>query len=130
MKWGPLLAGALGLFAIVLASVGMFGVFAHAVQQRTQEIGVRMAIGAPPAAIVRLILAGHSRAVVIGIAVGLVGAVASSIVLRAKLFGLSPLDPVTYAAVGLVLTCCALAATYVPVRRATRVSAAVALRSE
>jgi putative ABC transport system permease protein len=130
MKWGPLLAGALGLFAIALASVGMFGVFAYAVQQRTREIGVRIAIGAPPAAIVRLILAGHSRAVVIGVIAGLAGALASSVVLRAKLFGLSPLDPVTYAGVGVLLICCALAATYVPVRRATRVSAAVALRSD
>ena len=97
MKWGPILAAALGAFALALASVGMFGVFAYAVQQRTREIGVRMALGAQPAAVVRLVVAGHSRAVLIGIAAGLVGALAASIGLRSRLFGLSPLDPLTYA---------------------------------
>jgi hypothetical protein len=130
MKWGPILAAALGAFALVLASVGMFGVFAYAVQQRTREIGVRMALGAPPAAVVRLLVAGHSRAVVIGVAAGLVGALAASIGLRARLFGLSPMDPLTYAGVALLLAGCGIAATYAPVRRATRISPVVALRTE
>lgn len=127
---GPLLAAALGAFALMLASVGMFGVFAYAVQQRTREIGVRMALGAPPAAVVRLVIAGHSRAVFIGISAGLIGALAASISLRARLFGLSPLDPLTYASVALLLAGCGLAATYAPVRRATRISPTVALRME
>ncbi len=130
MKWGPMLAAALAAFALVLASVGMFGVFAYAVQQRTREIGVRMALGAPPAAVVRLIVGGHSRAVIIGTAAGLAGALAASIGLRARLFGLSPLDPLTYAGVALLLAGCGIAATYAPVRRATRISPVVALRTD
>jgi ABC-type antimicrobial peptide transport system permease subunit len=130
MKWGPLLAGALGAFALALVSVGIFGVFAYAVQQRTREIGVRMALGAPPAAVVRLIVSGHSRAVLIGIVIGLAGALMSSFGLRARLFGLSPLDPLTYAGVALLLAGCGIAATYVPVRRATRISPTAALRIE
>ena len=105
--WGPILAAALSAFALVLASLGMFGVFAHAVQHRTREIGGRMALGAPPAAVVLLVVAGQSRAVLIGIAAGLVGALAASIGLRARLFGLSPLDPLTYAGVALQLASCA-----------------------
>ena len=130
MKWGPLLAATLGIFALALTTVGMFGVFAYAVQQRTREIGVRMALGAEPAAVVRLIVTGHSRAVAIGVAVGILGAIASSVGLRARLFGLSPIDPVTYGGVALLLACCSLAATYIPVRRATQISPTVALRSE
>ena len=74
---GPILAGLLGVFALVLATVGMFGVFAYAVRQRTREIGIRMALGAQPADVVRLILAGHSRAVGVGLFVGLLGAIAA-----------------------------------------------------
>jgi hypothetical protein len=127
---GPILAAALGLFALVLASVGLSGVFAYAVQQRTREIGVRMALGAPPSAVVRLVVGSHSRAVLIGVGVGLAGALVSSIALRARLFGLSPLDPLTYASVALTLAGCGLAATYAPVRRASRISPVVALRAE
>jgi predicted permease len=130
MKWGPILAATLGGFALALTTVGLFGVFAYAVQRRTREIGVRMALGAPAAAVVRLIVVGHSRAVLVGIGAGLAGAVASSFGLRARLFGLSPLDPVTYAGVALLLACCGLLATYAPVRRAIRISPVVALRSE
>src|SRR6185295_10816582 len=83
--WGPLLAGVLGAFALVLATVGMFGVFAYAVRQRTREIGIRMALGAQPAAVVRLVLAGHSRAVLAGLLVGMLGAVAASVILRNRL---------------------------------------------
>jgi putative ABC transport system permease protein len=130
MKWGPILGGSLGLFALMLASVGMSGVFAYAVQQRTREIGVRIALGAPPAAVVRLVVAGHSADVLIGIAAGLTGALAASIGLRARLFGLSPLGPLTYASVALLLAGCAIAATYAPARRAVRISPIIAVRAE
>jgi putative ABC transport system permease protein len=129
-KWGPLLAAVLGAFALALATVGMFGVFAYAVRQRTREIGIRMALGAQPSAVVRLVLAGHSRAVAAGLVVGLFGAVAWSIVMRSRLHGLSPFDPVSYLGVAVLLTAAGLAASYVPARRAVRVDPVVALRYE
>jgi uncharacterized membrane protein len=129
-KWGPLLAAVLGGFALVLATVGMFGVFAYAVRQRTREIGIRMALGAQPSAVVRLILTGHSRAVLTGLLVGLFGAVAASIVMRSRLHGLSPFDPLSYFGLAAVLTVAGLFASYVPARRATRVDPVIALRYE
>jgi predicted permease len=129
-KWGPMLAAVLGAFALALATVGMFGVFAYAVRQRTREIGIRMALGAQPSAVVRLVLAGHSRAVAAGLVVGLFGAVAWSIVMRSRLHGLSPLDPVSYLGVAVLLTAAGLAASYLPARRAGRVDPVVALRYE
>jgi uncharacterized membrane protein len=129
-KWGPVLAAVLGAFALALATVGMFGVFAYAVRQRTREIGIRMALGAQPSAVVRLILTGHSRAVLAGLLAGLFGAIAASIILRSRLHGLSPFDPVAYLGVAAVLTVAGLAASYVPARRATRVDPVVALRYE
>ena len=129
-RTGPMLAGVLGACALALATVGMFGVFAYAVKQRTREIGIRMALGAPPAAVVRLVLAGHSRAVVGGLGAGLLGGVAASLILRSRLHGLSPFDPVSYLGVAALLTVAGLAASYVPARRATRVDPVVALRYE
>ena len=129
-KWGPRLAAVLGGFALVLATVGMFGVFAYAVRQRTREIGIRMALGAQPSAVVRLILGGHSRAVVAGLVVGFFGAIAASIVMRSGLHGLSPFDPVSYLGVAVLLAAASLAASYVPARRAVRVDPVVALRYE
>jgi predicted permease len=129
-RTGPMLAGVLGACALALATVGMFGVFAYAVRQRTREIGIRMALGAQPAAVVRLVLAGHSRAVAGGLVAGLLGGVAVSFVLRSRLHGLSPFDPVSYLGVAAVLAIAGLAASYVPARRATRVDPVVALRHE
>jgi predicted permease len=129
-KWGPMLAAVLGGFALALATVGMFGVFAYAVRQRTREIGIRMALGAQPSAVVRLILTGHSRAVAAGLVVGLAGAVASSVVMRSRLHGLSPFDPVAYLGVAALLAAAGLAASYLPARRAVRVDPVVALRYE
>jgi len=129
-KWGPMLAAVLGGFALALATIGMFGVFACAVRQRTREIGIRMALGAQPSAVVRLVLAGHSRAVTAGLILGFFGAIASSIVMRSRLHGLSPFDPVSYLGVAVLLAAAGLAASYVPARRATRVDPVVALRYE
>jgi uncharacterized membrane protein len=129
-KWGPMLAAVLGAFALGLATIGMFGVFAYAVRQRTREIGIRMALGAQPSEVVRLILAGHSRAVLAGLLVGLFGAIAASLIMRSRLHGLSPLDPMSYLGVAALLAVAGLAASYVPARRATRVDPVVALRYE
>jgi predicted permease len=130
MRIGPLLAGALGLFALVLATVGLSGVFGYAVSQRTREIGIRLALGAQPSAVVRLILGGHSRAVLVGLAIGLLGALAASAVLGNRLHGVSPLDPLTYLGVSAILTVAGLSATYLPARRAVRVDPVDALRHE
>jgi hypothetical protein len=89
-RYGATLASMLGACALALATVGTFGVFAYAVRQRTREIGVRVALGAQQSAVVRLILAGQSRAVLWGLGVGLLSAVAASILLRGYLYGLSP----------------------------------------
>ena len=125
-----MLAGVLGACALALATVGMFGVFAYAVRQRTREIGIRMALGAQPSAVVRLVLGGHSRAVVGGLIAGLLGGVAASLILRNRLHGLSPFDPISYLGVATILTVAGLAASYVPARRATRVDPVVALRHD
>src|SRR5262249_43325032 len=115
-RTGPMLAGALGVFALVLATVGMSGVFGYAVGQRTREIGIRMALGAQPTAVIRLVLGGHVRAMAIGLAVGFLGSIAASTILRSRLRGLSPFDPLTYAAVSALLVAAALAASFVPAR--------------
>jgi predicted permease len=127
---GPLLAGLLGVFALALATVGMFGVFAYAVRQRTREIGIRMALGAQPADVVRLIVGGHSSAVVVGLIVGLAGAVATSLAMRSFLYQVSPFDPLAYLGVAALLTCAGLGASYVPARRATRIDPIAALRCD
>ena len=129
-RWGTILAGTLGAFALVLATIGMFGVFAYAVRQQTREIGIRMALGAPAAAVVRLVLAGHSKAVLAGLGVGLLGSVAASIVLRSRLHGLSPFDPSAYLGVAAILAVAGLLASVVPARRATRVDPLEALRCD
>jgi predicted permease len=124
------LAGAFGTLALVLATIGMFGVFAYLVQQRTREIGIRMALGARPEDVVRLVLAGNARPVTIGILVGVAGAMASARLMQHLLFGLSPFDPVAHIGVAGMLGLAGFAASYVPVRRAVRVDPVRALRHD
>jgi predicted permease len=130
LDFAPMAASILGVLGLTLATIGMFGVFAYVVRQRTREIGIRMALGAHPGAITRLVLSGNSRAVTMGVAAGLAGAVAASQVHRSSLYGLSPLDPIAYGGVVLLLAAAATAASYLPARRATRVDPALALRHE
>jgi ABC-type antimicrobial peptide transport system permease subunit len=126
----PMAASILGLFGLALATVGMFGVFAYVVRQRTREIGIRMALGAKSRDVVRLVLAGNSRAVMAGLGVGILGSLVASQILRSFLYGLSPLDPVAYGGVALLLTAAAAAASYIPARRAARINPTQALRCE
>ena len=130
LDFAPMAASILGVLGLTLATIGMFGVFAYAVRQRTREIGIRMALGAHPGSITRLVLAGNSRAVTIGAGVGVAGAIAASQVLRSSLYGLSPLDPIAYGGVVLLLTAAATVASYLPARRAVRVDPTLALRHE
>ncbi len=124
------LAAMLGLLALMLASVGMFGVFAYVVRQRTQEIGIRMALGAKPGQILKLILGASSRSVLGGLAVGIVLSGVVSRLIERLLYGVSGFDPISYLSVCLILGAAALAATWVPARRAVRVEPLQALRYE
>ena len=125
-----ILASSVGLVALALATVGMFSVFAFWVQQRRHEIGVRMALGATPARVMRGVLRSSAPAIALGLVAGYSAAAAASGLLRSSLFGLSPLDPLAYASVMLLLTAAALLATLVPARRAAAVDPVVALRQE
>jgi putative ABC transport system permease protein len=116
--------------AFLLAIVGIYGVMAYSVTQRTQEIGIRMAIGAQSRNIVQMILWRSAALVAGGLAIGLAGAWAATRVLKNFLFEVTPFDPLTFAAVSLLLALVALAACYIPARRAAAIDPLVALRYE
>jgi putative ABC transport system permease protein len=116
--------------ALLLALAGMYGVMAYSVTRRTNEIGVRMALGASRTKILRLVLEQGLMTAAIGIAVGIVASVAVTRTITSLLFGLSPMDPVTFVGVGLLLAAVALLASYIPARRAAKVDPMVALRYE
>jgi predicted permease len=115
---------------LLLAAMGLYGVMAYSVVQRTREFGVRVAMGAKPRDILRLILRESGTLTISGMAAGLILAALSARIVANSIYGVSPLDPLTYAAVGLVLVAVALAASYVPAHRATKVDPMVALRYE
>ena len=125
-----LTAGAVGLLSLVLAAVGVFGVFSYVVHERTREIGIRMAIGARAPQVVRLVLASTAWATLGGLAGGFVASFVVSRFLTGQLYGVSRLDPAAYATVATVLIVAATVATWLPARRATRVDPATALRVE
>lgn len=114
--------------ALALAAIGVYGVISYAVAQRAHEIGVRAALGASPGSVLGLVLAGGLRLTVVGLAIGLGGALLLTRVLGSLMFGISPRDPLTLAASGIALTGVALVACYVPARRAARLDPLVVLR--
>ncbi len=118
------------VMALVLAAVGLYGVISFTVSQRTREIGVRMALGAEARAVLRLVVGQGLRLTVAGVVAGLVISAAVTRVLKTMLYQIDPLDPGTFAAVALLLAAVALAASYVPARRATKVDPVAALRAD
>ena len=132
--WAPRLGAALlGLFgglALLLAAVGIYGVMAFSVAQRAREIGVRMALGAQPGRVLRLVLSQGMAIVAIGLATGLVAAFFATRLTQNLLFGISPTDPLAFTMTSLLLAAVALAATLLPARRATTVDPVVVLKEE
>jgi predicted lysophospholipase L1 biosynthesis ABC-type transport system permease subunit len=125
-----LLSGAFGLLATLLAAIGLYGVVAYAVARRTSEIGVRMALGAPPAAVLRLILWEAGRMAALGIAIGLAAALGLSRLVEFQLFGVKGADPAVLALAAAVLALVALLAALAPGWRASRISPVAALKYE
>jgi len=124
------LFGAFAIIAVVLAAAGIYGVVSYAVSQRTQEIGIRMALGAQPRQVMREILNSGMLMVLIGMALGVVGALAAVRLLQTLLFGVSARDPWIYGVVLLGVTCVGLLANIVPAKRAASVDPMRALRFE
>jgi predicted permease len=129
-KFAMALLTAFAVIAIVLAAVGLYGVIAYGVSQRTREIGVRMALGAEPRQVAGLVVGGGLRLAAIGVVVGVVAAVAASRVLASMLYGVSSSDPFTYGAIAALVGGIALLASYVPARRAVRIDPTQALRAD
>ena len=127
------LLGAMGVLALLLAAIGLYGVMAYAVSQRTQELGIRLALGASPGSLLGMIVGQGMKLTVIGLAIGLaiaLGAFGSIGAVRSLLPGISPMDPITFVTVPIVLGSIALLASWIPGRRAGKVDPLVALRYE
>lgn len=125
-----LLLGAFAALAVALAAIGIYGVTGYTVSQRAHEIGIRMALGADRRSVLGMVLGRTALLAVVGVAIGVIGALALTRVLGTLLFGVGAADPVTFAAVSALLIGVALLAGYVPARRATRVDPVIALRQE
>jgi predicted permease len=129
-RMGANLLGVMGILAVILAAVGLYGVIAYAVSQRTQEMGIRLALGAAPRDLLKMVLRQGVVITSIGLAIGLALAFAATGFMRSMLPGIAPRDPLTFIAVPLVLMAIAVVAALIPARRAGSVDPVVALRYE
>jgi ABC-type antimicrobial peptide transport system permease subunit len=132
--WAPRLAAGTGtvcgLLALLLASMGLYSVMTYAVGRRTREIGLRMAVGAQIPDVLKLIVGQGMKLVIIGIVIGLAGALAATRAVSSLLFGVGANDPVTFAGVAVLLAAVALLACWIPARRAAKIDPLTALRQE
>jgi predicted permease len=130
LRMNVVMLAVFGTLALLLASIGLYGVASYAVTQRTREIGVRMALGAQPSSVLRLVL-GHGMVLVgIGVVIGLIAAYAAAGLMRSILVVGNPHDPATFAVTAAALSAVALLASYIPARRATRIDPLIALRTD
>jgi len=129
-RFNMILLGTFGALALILSGIGVYGVMAYTVTQRTHEFGIRMALGASSADVLRVVLNQALRITLVGLAVGLVGAFAATRALGSMLFGVKASDPATFAGIALLLATIAILASYLPARRATKVDPVIALRYE
>ena len=129
-RFATLMLGAFATFALLLAAIGVYGVMSYLVSQNTHDLGVRIALGAPPASIVRLVVRQGMELAALGIVGGLIGALILTRAMTSLLFGVTATDALTFSSVTLILALSALAATVIPARRATAVDPIVALRDD
>jgi putative ABC transport system permease protein len=129
-RFTMLLLGIFGAVALTLAAIGIYGIMSYAVRRRTREIGIRMALGAQPRDVLRLVVRQGMRLAFLGLAVGVAGAFVATRLMSGLLYGVSATDPLTFVATALVLTSVAFVATWVPARRAVVTDPTSALRSE
>jgi putative ABC transport system permease protein len=122
--------GVFALLALLLATIGLYGTVAFDVGQRTREFGIRLSLGARPSSVLSLVLRRGSLLLIVGAALGLIGAVAFARMVGSYLYGVQSGDPTTFAAAAFLLTITGLLAAYVPARRATKINPVVALRCE
>jgi ABC-type antimicrobial peptide transport system permease subunit len=129
-RFNTFLLGIFAVVALLLASIGIYGVLAYIVSQQTHEIGIRLALGAEPRRVFGLVVGRGARLAALGAAIGVAGAIALTRLMRGLLYSVSPTDPLTFVAVVTLLLSVALAACWIPARRAMKVDPIVALRYE